>query len=62
MESETIKDNGGRRSLFDRRKSPPSRPVLEKRSGKDRRSGFDRRSARQSKIKVGTERRCALKS
>jgi hypothetical protein len=51
-------DNGGIRSVTDRRKSPHTGYIPERRSGRDRRKGFDRRSpiARRR----GGERRVSL--
>jgi len=54
------KDNGGRRSRYDRRIYLLLSPVLEKRRGRDRRSGIDRRTIQISKFKPQSERRKAF--
>jgi hypothetical protein len=52
-----LRDNGGRRSLYDRRIYLHLGPVLEKRWGRDRRSGLDRRSEQHLNIRPLYERR-----
>ena len=46
-----IADYGGRRKIFDRRRSQTPIKHPERRSGKERRSGFDRRSAFNERAK-----------
>ncbi len=63
MFNNIIKDDGGRRSLSDRRHHVHLGPVFEKRRGKDRRSGFDRRKVEDPMIRIiGDERRIALRN
>jgi hypothetical protein len=54
------RDNGGRRSRYDRRIYLLLSPVLEKRHGRDRRSGSDRRSFQDRKFRPQSERRKAF--
>lgn len=46
-----IWDNGGRRSMFDRRYYSYSNHIPERRSGTDRRSVKDRRSGEERRLK-----------
>ncbi len=63
MNIQTFRDNGGRRTLEDRRYYIYVGPVLEKRRGKDRRNGFERRHVRDPVVRiVGDERRKALRN
>jgi hypothetical protein len=63
MNIQTFRDNGGRRTLEDRRYYIYVGPVLEKRRGKDRRNGFERRQVRDPVVRiVGDERRKALRN
>ena len=55
-----MRDNGGRRSEYERRIYLHLGPVLEKRWGRDRRSGFDRRSEAHMNVKPFIERRKAF--
>ena len=58
MDTDLVKDNGGRRRFADRRYHAPLGPVLEKRKGKERRKGFDRRKVQDPFIRmVDDERR-----
>ena len=52
-----MKDNGGRRLMYDRRISYHMGPVLEKRNGRERRSGRDRRSNLAQPLALNQERR-----
>jgi hypothetical protein len=62
MNIHAFRDNGGRRTLEDRRYYFHLGPVLEKRRGKDRRNGLDRRKVRDPVARiVGDERREALR-
>jgi len=60
MEVISQKDNGGRRSRYDRRIYLLLSPVLEKRHGRDRRSGIDRRSFQDRNFRPPSERRKAF--
>ena len=63
MNIQTFRDNGGRRTLEDRRYYIHLGPVLEKRRSKDRRNGFERRQVRDPVVRiVGDERRKALRN
>jgi hypothetical protein len=63
MNIQTFRDNGGRRTLEDRRYYFHLGPVLEKRRDKDRRNGFERRKVRDPVVRiVGDERRKALRN
>ena len=63
MNIQPCRDNGGRRTLEDRRYSIYLGPVLEKRRGKDRRNGLDRRQIRDPVLRiVGDERREAMRN
>jgi hypothetical protein len=63
MNIQTFRDNGGRRTLEDRRYYFHLGPGLEKRIGKDRRNGFERRQVRDPVVRiVGDERRKALRN
>ncbi len=63
MKIQAFKDNGGRRTLEDRRYYIYLGPVLEKRRGKDRRNGLDRRTVRNPVVRIiGDERREALRN
>ena len=54
-----MKDNGGRRIMYDRRICFHMGPVLEKRNGRDRRSGRDRRNSLAQSLDSHQERRRA---
>ena len=59
---DTLNDNGGRRSVIDRRGSSGSDHFPEKRSYRFRRSSSDRRNPRNFRVIIkGTERREAFK-
>jgi hypothetical protein len=63
MNIQEVRDNGGRRTLEDRRYYIHLGPVLEKRRGKDRRNGFERRQVRDPVLRiVGDERREAMRN
>jgi hypothetical protein len=63
MNVQMYSDNGGRRTLIDRRNLVPSGPVLEKRLDKNRRDGLDRRKNIDPIVRiVGNERREALRN
>ena len=63
MNVQAYRDNGGRRTLIDRRYRVYLGPVLEKRWGKDRRDGLDRRKEQDPFVLIiGNERRKALRN
>ena len=63
MNIQAFRNNGGRRTLKDRRYYIHLGPVLEKRRGKDRRNGFDRRKVRDPVLRIiGDERREAMRN
>lgn len=63
MNIQAFRDNGGRRTLEDRRFYIHLGPVLKKRRGMDRRDGFDRRQVRDPVLRiVGDERREAMRN
>ncbi len=63
MNIQIFRDNGGRRTLENRRYYIHLGPVLEKRRGKDRRNGFDRRKVRDPVLRIiGDERREAMRN
>jgi hypothetical protein len=63
MNIQAVRDNGGRRTLKDRRYYIHLGPVLEKRRGKGRRNGFDRRKVRDHVLRIlGDERREAMRN
>jgi hypothetical protein len=63
MKIQAFKDNGGRRTLEDRRYHIHLGPVLEKRRSSDRRNRFDRRKVRDPVLRIiGDERREAMRN
>jgi len=63
MNIQAFRDNGGRRTLEDRRYYIHLGPVLENRRGKDRRNGCDRRKVRDPVLRItGDERREAMRN
>ena len=63
MNIQVFRDNGGRRTLENRRYYIHLGAVLEKRRGKDRRNGFDRRKVRDPVLRIiGDERREAMRN
>ncbi len=52
MNIQAFRDNGGRRTLENRRYYIHLGPVFEKRRGKDRRNGFDRRKFRDPVLRI----------
>ena len=63
MNIQEFRDNGGRRTLENRRYYIHLGPVLEKRRGKDRRNGSDRRNVRDPVLRIiGDERREAMRN
>ncbi len=63
MNIQAFRDNGGRRTLEDRRYYIHLGPVLEKRRCKDRRNGFDRRKVQDPVLRIiGDDRREAMRN